>query len=241
MLDYDGTLAPFHIERMKAVPAPGIVERLERIAETGGTRIVFITGRPAAEIIQLMPLSGGVEIWGCHGREYRAPDGTISSHGVSEEHERTLEEGRRRAAECLGESLVERKIGCVAIHWRPVDPSRRAAIRAELERAWHDLIAERDMQMQVFDGGIELSARGRSKGDAVDAILGSVDLVSECAAFMGDDYTDEDGFRALGQRGLSLLVRNEPRETAADLRITTPDGVLDFLAKWHRALGGGST
>lgn len=54
-----------------------------------------------------------------------------------------------------------------------------------------------------------------------------------CAvAFLGDDLTDEDGFRALGDRGLSVLVRNQPRSTEADLRIGMPGDLLQFLDRW---------
>src|SRR5437763_1264905 len=32
--------------------------------------------------------------------------------------------------------------------------------------------------------------------------------------YLGDDFTDEDAFRALGDRGVSILIAEEPRETA---------------------------
>jgi hypothetical protein len=50
--------------------------------------------------------------------------------------------------------------------------------------------------------------------------------------------TDEDAFKALKNRGLSVLVRNEFRPTAADVWIQPPQGLLDFLAEWLQACGG---
>ncbi|RME26788.1 MAG: trehalose-phosphatase, partial [Candidatus Zixiibacteriota bacterium] len=52
---------------------------------------------------------------------------------------------------------------------------------------------------------------------------------------LGDDRTDEDAFAALSSRGLKVLVRSEPRETAADLRLVPPDELRSFLDRWLEA------
>jgi len=51
-------------------------------------------------------------------------------------------------------------------------------------------------------------------------------------AYLGDDITDEDAFQALGNRGLKVLVRQEPRQTLADIQIKPPDDLFKFLDKW---------
>jgi trehalose-6-phosphatase len=53
-------------------------------------------------------------------------------------------------------------------------------------------------------------------------------------AYLGDDLTDEDAFRALKGKGLSVLVRKESRTTEADCWLKPPDELLDFLKKWHK-------
>ena len=50
LLDYDGTLAPFRVDRHKARPYTGVREALAKILHQGQTRLVVITGRPAIEI-----------------------------------------------------------------------------------------------------------------------------------------------------------------------------------------------
>ncbi|MGH6636592.1 MAG: hypothetical protein ACRED0_10855 [Gammaproteobacteria bacterium] len=45
LLDYDGTLAPFRIERDRAFPFPGVQEVLRQIAALENTRLVIVTGR----------------------------------------------------------------------------------------------------------------------------------------------------------------------------------------------------
>lgn len=60
-------------------------------------------------------------------------------------------------------------------------------------------------------------------------------------AYLGDDQTDEDAFRALeklGEHGLSVLVRTHVRETAADIWIKPPEQLIEFLENWLLASGG---
>jgi trehalose-6-phosphatase len=49
LLDYDGTLAPFHTDPSRAVPYPGVVSLLLEIMRGGRTRVVFVSGRRAAD------------------------------------------------------------------------------------------------------------------------------------------------------------------------------------------------
>ena len=69
------------------------------------------------------------------------------------------------------------------------------------------------------------------KGTAVNAILSNfTDDVP--VAYLGDDLTDEDAFNALGDRGLKVLVSEKTRSTSADLQLTPPIELLEFLDNW---------
>lgn len=72
------------------------------------------------------------------------------------------------------------------------------------------------------------------KGRAVCALLEEVPP-GVPVAYAGDDETDEDAFRALGERGLSFLVGVAPRCTAAKFWLSPPEEVLAFLRRWHIA------
>ena len=77
MLDYDGTLAPFHVDPAQAVPYPDVAAALEDIVQAGGTRVVLVSGRPAEDLPPLLPLTQRPEIWGAHGWERLLPDGSL--------------------------------------------------------------------------------------------------------------------------------------------------------------------
>jgi trehalose-phosphatase len=84
---------------------------------------------------------------------------------------------------------------------------------------------------------VELRARGFSKQHAVEAVLAETPG-DGAVAYLGDDYTDEDAFRAVKPRGLAVLVRPDFRETEADLWIRPPRELAAFLVNWRDAAGG---
>jgi trehalose-6-phosphatase len=75
LLDYDGTLAPFRVDRFKAQPWAGVRELLNQIQNQKKTKMVVISGRPASEIVPLLGLDTPPEVWGLHGAERLYPDG----------------------------------------------------------------------------------------------------------------------------------------------------------------------
>jgi trehalose 6-phosphate synthase/trehalose 6-phosphate phosphatase len=66
MLDYDGTLAPFTPDRMRAFPYRDIPELISKIMGAN-TRVVLISGRSARELLFLSGIHPQPEIWGSHG------------------------------------------------------------------------------------------------------------------------------------------------------------------------------
>jgi len=232
MLDYDGTLAPFHVDPAQAVPYPKVEAVLEEIAQAGGTRIVIVSGRPADEVPPLLSLSWQPEIWGSHGWERVTPEGERVVTQPEPEAARALDSGVAAIADLLHDGArLERKLASIALHWRGLPEQVTAGLRSRAEGAWAPAVAEGVVELLAFDGGLELRAIGCNKQSAVKAVL------SECApdsavAYLGDDMTDEDAFRALKLRGVGVLVRSEFRETEADVWLKPPDELVAFLRHW---------
>jgi trehalose 6-phosphate phosphatase len=236
LLDYDGTLAPFTVDREHAFPYPEVPPLLAQIA-TAGTRLVLISGRPARDVLLLSGIHPHPEIWGSHGLERLKPDGTYEAQPLSE---RQLL-GLRNASEALRtrgiDSRTETKPGSVAVHWRGLQDPEVQQIRNQVKELWISMASERELELREFDGGLELRASGINKGNAVRTILEESGADS-AVAYLGDDLTDEDAFRALHGRGLSALVRPEFRTTAADVWLRPPQELIRFLSAWLRATGG---
>ena len=234
LLDYDGTLAPFCLNRQQAIHYPGITELLQEIIANGRTRVVIITGRNAHEVIPLLAIHSDLEIWGCHGLERLRPDGNCETPRVDEPVMRALAEAERWLRHQGLHHRAEFKTGAIAVHWRGLDEAMAAETRSQVLLGWLPIAQSTPMELLQFDGGIEMRMPGRDKGDAVRTILGEIGPEVP-VAYLGDDITDERAFIALGTLGLSVLVRPGWRETAAALWISPPEGLRTFLTQWLRA------
>jgi trehalose-phosphatase len=68
------------------------------------------------------------------------------------------------------------------------------------------------------------------KDRAVIWLLRALGLEDALPVYIGDDETDEDAFRALCSRGISIAVLESPRDTAARYVLPDTDAVRQLLA-----------
>lgn len=232
LLDYDGTLAPFRIERGEAMPYPGIREKMAAINNDTETRLIIISGRAIDDLIPLLGMTPTPEVWGCHGWEHLSIDGARSEVVLPESFQEGLNEARNWIVDQSLHKFCETKPASLAIHWRGCSEEKIIELRDLALGAWQPIATDHQMEVHFFDGGLELRCPGRNKGTAIESIL--TELEADVAvAFLGDDLTDEDGFKVIKGRGLSVLVNAELRQTHADLRITPPSELFAFLDRWY--------
>ena len=244
LLDYDGTLAPFTPERERAFPYPGIPELVSRITHAG-TRVVLISGRPATELLFLCGIHPHPEIWGSHGSERLLTNGSYEVDPPLPEHQSALRAAAHSLQACGLGARTETKPGGIAVHWRGLTAEERVPLEAKAKKLFTSAVEDHGLHLLPFDGGLELRAPGKNKGDAVSTILAeaapaedAAEATSEvAAAYLGDDQTDEYAFRAIKGRGISVLVRPEPRPTVADIWLRPPDELVQFLRDWLVASG----
>lgn len=245
LLDYDGTLAPFRVDRFKATPWAGVRELLNRIQQLGessiSTRIVFISGRPAGEIGPLLGLNTPVEVWGLHGAQRLYADGRQELEEPPAATRAMLNELRAQLRRDSFGGLFEDKPNAVVMHWRGASPMKARQI-AEKSRALFEPLARlQGLNLLEFESGLELRS-GRDKGRAVEAILTDTakDMAGDPVAFLGDDITDEAAFFAVNasrRPHLTALVKRVHRETAAAVWLKPPGELRSFLRQWIAACG----
>jgi trehalose-phosphatase len=238
VLDYDGTLAPFHADRMAATPDPALLPALARLATAPRVRLVVLSGRPLAELEQLLALDPLPELWGVHGWEHRLPDGRRDDPPLPASLAAALD-AEQRDLSALGPARLERKVATLALHWRGVEAARARALEERVAPRWRALAStEPALELRGFDGGLELRAAGRDKGRAMRELLVD-EPAGTPSCYVGDDDTDEDAFRALASleepaTALGVLVAAEARPTAAGARIS-PAAVRLLLERWADA------
>lgn len=235
LLDYDGTLAPFTPDRSRAYPYREIPELVSRIMRCE-TRVVLISGRAATELLFLSGIHPHPEIWGSHGVERLLPDGSYEVDAPPPQQQAGLQLAIRSLRGAGLAARMETKPGGVAVHWRGVSPGEKNVIENKVRTLCASAVSEHGLELLPFDGGLELRAPSRNKGDAVTAILAEAGA-GVAAAYLGDDQTDENAFRAIKGHGLALLVRPEPRPTIADVWLRPPDELVQFLRDWLAACG----
>lgn len=245
MLDYDGTLAPFRRERDQAFPYPGVAAILQEIVRDGNTRVVIISGRDTSQTIPLLDIQPCPEVWGVHGLQRRKPDGSVETAPLEERVLDALSDADRWLGYQQMRHTAEFKTGSIAVHWRGLSDGEAEEVRGRVLLGWKPIAEHARLDLSEFDGGVEIRAPEADKGDVVRILLGEM-TPNTPAAYLGDDTTDERAFRAIRDRGLSVLVRPRWRQTAARLWLRPPEELLDFLNLWlaacrRRGAPGGET
>ena len=229
-LDYDGTLAPFHPDPMQAFPLPEIPELLKKVSERGYTTLAIISGRPLREILELLG-DLAVVIVGSHGREKRNIDGSMKVMEPTGKQRVGLEAALHLAIQEGFEDHLEKKLGSIALHTRPMAAGRAAEVEKIAFEKWSALTLEYDLECMGFNGGVEVRCTGRNKGDVLAELL-DLQPSGTFSVYIGDDITDEDAFREISGRGIGIKVGEPTTPTAATGFLASCEEVRDFLRAW---------
>jgi len=231
LLDLDGTLAPIAITPREARVPLGTLEALDKLSRLGWSLSV-VSGRPAVEVRSMVPVRG-VRIFGSHGAERPCTedeDAAGESRMPPSAPLARLTAAAASLASGMRGALVEIKPAGIAFHDRAVALANRPAWRQRVR----ELLAASDLEgLEVLEGRrvVEVRRRGVNKGSVVSAILAGGARPAHDASLvaLGDDRTDEDLFRALEGRGLTVRVGRPHRDTRAVRRLPSPKAVRRFL------------
>ncbi|MBD3236346.1 MAG: trehalose-phosphatase [Candidatus Eisenbacteria bacterium] len=238
-LDYDGTLTPIVSRPEDAHLDTATREVLGRLAAR--LPVVVISGRDLADVRERVALDG-IHYAGSHGFEIVGPDGGRFEQPEALEILPRLDAVERRLREACADLegvQVERKRFSVAVHVRRADEgtTERAA---GLVRD----VGDEESRLRLSHGHEVYDLQPDLEWDKGHALRRILDELGEGAPsplpafYIGDDTTDEDAFRTLGDRGVSIVVMQETRETAADYALRDPYEVRRFLrlllASWPK-------
>lgn len=225
-LDMDGTLVDF-AATPDAVAAPaGAGERLNKLAARLGGALAVVSGRRLLELDRVLA-PGRFAAAGLHGLEHRGgPDGAVDGPAPAAGD---VARWRDLLAPLMADHpalLLEEKIAGVAVHYRS-EPGLGATVAAAAAAA----LASGPDGYHLLHGNkvVEIKPAGRGKGDAVTRFLEAPPFAGRRPVFIGDDVTDEDGFRAAqAAGGLGILV-GDRRPTLAQAGLPDVAGVWRYL------------
>jgi trehalose 6-phosphate phosphatase len=239
LLDVDGVLAPIvpqpddaHMPETTRRPLIEVARRYRTVA--------CVSGRRASDARRIVSL-GSIAYLGNHGSEVLRPG------AIAPELDRELQAWTRRVQGFMGEAYgdelkrlrvrLEDKEAIAALHWRgvPDEEGAEAAIRDVAERAesagykthWGRKVLEIRPPVRI------------DKGVGIVGLLRDSDHVA--AVYVGDDTTDIDAFRGLGElvdmgrlgTAVRVGVRSDEGppalEEEADVMVDGTDGVRELL------------
>ena len=227
--DFDGVLAPLVLDPSESRALPGTLEALEALAALPDTHAAVVSGRDLDTLTSLTGLAdSAVTRIGTHGAE--SSRGTAAD--LTPEQQQTLEQVTRELEEVSQGrppgGWVETKPSAVVLHTRRM--TDRAAAD-ELEAAALE-VTRRHTGLHVLHGKqvVEVGVVRADKGTALVALRDEVGAQS--VAYFGDDVTDEDAFRALGDDDVTVKVGEG--ETAARFRVDGPEQASAALIRLAR-------
>ncbi len=238
-LDYDGTLVPLASSPAEAQPSGELLSLLALLAEDPLLTVVVVSGRQLSDLCSLLPIPGLAYI-GTHGAELRTADGTVRTLIPTGMLTMTMARLRRELAPLLTHVpglILEDKRFALALHYRGARPEVEEWAIGQLVTAVQEC-RRQGMALEVLHGKkvSEVRPIGLTKGNALRTLL--VGLPPRTLPiYIGDDQTDEDAFQLLDRHGLTILVADHPRLTAAHYLLNHPRDVLRFLDVLRRSRG----
>jgi trehalose-phosphatase len=124
---------------------------------------------------------------------------------------------------------IERKRFAIAVHFRRVGDLQVPKIESAVDEV---LTLNKGLRKtggkKIFEPRPDIEW---DKGKAITWIQQKLNLAHEnvLTFYLGDDLTDEDGFRELRDHGIGILVRDENRPTLARYAVDNPEDVRLFL------------
>lgn len=229
-VDYDGTLAPFKADRMKAIPLPGAVDLLLNINDLPGTTVAVVSGRPVDELVTLLgPLP--LQMVGSHGWQVRRSDGALDEFFPEADQAYGLDSAEKLALEMTDAGRIERKIASLALHTRGLNEERAALLQDKFFEGCNRFAAAKRLDCRRFNGGVEVRAVGKDKGTALTRLIAR-QPEDALVVYIGDDQTDEDAFSLIKDKGFGIKVGGQQGDTAAGIQIADCRAVVDLLCKW---------
>jgi trehalose 6-phosphate synthase/phosphatase len=224
-LDYDGTLVPFAKHPSNAVPGKELKQLLAKLSADPKTEVTIISGRShliLEDWFDGLPINLVAE----HGATIRRANGDwINESEVDQSWKPLVRPILELNAQRSPGSFVEEKNHTLAWHYRNVESDLGFVRSRELLDNLYHLV--RNAQLQIIDGNkvIEVRVAGVDKGAAATKVIHGEQF--DFIMVLGDDKTDEDMFRALDTKAITIKVGGG--HTLAQYTIPSQQEVLPLL------------
>jgi trehalose 6-phosphate synthase/phosphatase len=226
LLDYDGTLKQFVASPDKALARPSAkVKRVIRtLTDDPRNKVVIVSGRPKTTLESFFQ-NKGLGLVAEHGGWIFDAGSWVKSSITSPKWKKSLKPIMEQFTARTPGAVFEEKDFSLVWHYRQVSPDLAYVRKEELKMELRSLLDESDVE--VFEGEkiVEVKPRTMHKGAIVTELVSREHW--DFILCIGDDYTDEDMFRALPERAYTLHVGDD--DTDARYLMHNVDDVIALL------------
>jgi trehalose 6-phosphate phosphatase len=232
-LDYDGTLISFQDLPTEVTTPQEIKKIIKQLIKNPKVKVIIATGRQLHDIKKLMNVKG-ISFIALHGLDIETEDGMRFFWKQSAQARLLITAIKKDMQKMLtdekGASLEDKEL-TIVFHYRLLDIKKIHHLRETFKK----IVRTHDTQkiLEIISGAkiIEARPKGWNKGKGIELFLNRYTTVKNILPiYIGDDITDEDAFRFLGKRGITIHVANRSkRKTAARYQVKNPDEVYAFL------------
>jgi len=233
-LDYDGTLTPIVSTPDKAFISQEVKGLLKKLSKSPACKLAIISGRSLNDIKSIVEIEDIIYA-GNHGLEIEGPKIKFESQlspRLKSIIRHIYEDAVSKLSKIKG-VLIEDKGLTISVHYRLVDKQdiqEFLSIFAEIT----DPYIVRD-KIRINSGKKVYEIKPPviwDKGKVVLWLLARQQFLLEknkiLPVYIGDDVTDEDAFKVLKKKGLTIFV-GEKAGSAAQYYLKTTEEVTEFL------------
>ncbi|WPH00329.1 trehalose-phosphatase-like protein [Acrodontium crateriforme] len=244
MFDYDGTLTPIVKDPQSAIPSDRVIRTLKSLASDPRNAVWIISGRDQAFLEEWMGHITELGLSAEHGSFMRLPDANHWEN-LAEMYDMSWQkpvlEVFQHYTEQTPGSFVERKKIALTWHYRRADTQRGIDMSTECQKHLEDTVAKKwDVEVMAGKANLEVRPRFVNKGEIAKRLVREYgegpSRAPDFVFCLGDDFTDEDMFRAL--RGSKLnpdhvfatSVGASSKQTLATWHVLEPADVISAIA-----------
>ncbi len=204
LLDYDGTLVPFHNQVMAAVPDEELMHLLKTLSNDPNNDVVVISGRDYQTLDKWLG-SLPIDMIAEHGAWYK-DHGKFwrSRRDLNNDWKQEIHNVMNQFARRTPGASIEEKSYSLAWHYRRVEDGLGNLRAHELMSDIRHFVSDRGLQLLQGDKVIEVKSIAINKGKAAKRWLEKENY--DFIVAIGDDHTDEDTFKAMPEDAITIKV-----------------------------------
>ena len=234
LLDYDGTLTPIVETPKKALISKDAKELLQKLSRMPYCKLGIISGRSLQDLKHIIGIEGLIYV-GNHGLEIEGPKIKFESQ-ISPRLKsiiRNIATDIQKRISGIKGALIEDKGLTLSIHYRLVGKEDLPVLEKIISEVTNPYAGRDKIKVNSGKKVYEIKPPVKwDKGKVALWLLAREQFLSGeknvLPVYVGDDYTDEDAFKALERKGLTVFV-GEPGNSKADYYLKNTEEVAKFL------------